>query len=74
MEEPQHSQSFFYRMYITVIMPSIGLGLILNCYNLAGSVIAAELDIQNPGLIASFVNDGSVLGMLFGSVATSVFA
>ena len=39
--DPKHSQSFFIRIYLTVLIPAIALGLILNCYNLAGSVIAA---------------------------------
>ena len=41
--EPQHSSKFFYRMYLAVIVPSITLGMILNSYNLAGSVISEEL-------------------------------
>ena len=57
-------------MYLTVLVPSITLGLLLNSYNLAGTVIAAELGETRTGLMSSFVYDGAMMGMLFGSAAT----
>ncbi len=60
--DPNNSSKFFLSLYLCVYVQAITLGFAFDCYNLGGAIVGAQLDEKNPSLMASFINDGTILG------------
>lgn len=61
---------FFQYSFWTVFISAASMGFALDCYNLAGAVVGAQLNETKPSLMASIVNDGTIMGLLIGSLVT----
>lgn len=51
-----------------MLVSAINLGFTLDYYNVAGSIISAQLRNKHPYLVCSLVNDASIIGLIIGSL------